>query len=238
MADAGAASRRESEQFILAGRVTVDGRVVRLLGTKIEPGREEVALDGRPLKPLSKRIIALHKPCGCLSARRDGSGRKTVSDLLPKNWGHLYPVGRLDYDSEGLLLLTNNGQFCQRVAHPRHGIQKTYLVEVDGRAAPTVAAKLRRGISDQGVLLQAQQVRLLSVNNTRSRIELTLGEGKNREIRRMFKMLGHKVLGLKRIRIGPVRLGELPSGRWRILTPGEVRSILKLTGDPAGNGRH
>ena len=224
------ASRREGERLILAGRVTVDGQVVRLLGTKVDRAKNEVALDGRPLKPLAKRFVALNKPPKILCTRRDTHERRTAFDLLPADWGHLYTIGRLDADSEGLILLTNDGEFCQRVAHPSHGLLKTYRVTVAKRLEPETLERLTIGLRDKGEFLNARRARLLSTNNTRSEAELVLAEGRNREVRRMFKALGFRVLRLQRVAVGPVKLGELPLGKWRMLSRAEIASCLKPPG--------
>ena len=230
LSEAGVASRREGERLILAGRVTVDGQVVRLLGTKVDRAKNEVALDGRPLKPLAKRFVALNKPPKILCTRRDTHERRTVFDLLPADWGHLYTIGRLDADSEGLILLTNDGEFCQKVAHPSHGLLKTYRVTLAKRLGPETLEQLTIGLRDKGEFLKARRARLLSTNNTRSEAELVLAEGRNREVRRMFKALGFRVLRLQRVAVGPVKLGELPSGKWRVLSRAEIASCLKPPG--------
>ncbi len=224
------ASRREGERLILAGRVTVDGQVVRLLGTKVDRAKNEVALDGRPLKPLAKRFVALNKPPKILCTRRDTHERRTVFDLLPADWGHLYTIGRLDADSEGLILLTNDGEFCQKVAHPSHGLLKTYRVTLAKRLGPETLEQRTIGLRDKGEFLKARRARLLSTNNTRSEAELVLAEGRNREVRRMFKALGFRVLRLQRVAVGPVKLGELPPGKWRVLSRAEIASCLKPPG--------
>ena len=230
LSEAGVASRREGERLILAGRVTVDGQVVRLLGTKVDRAKNEVALDGRPLKPLAKRFVALNKPPKILCTRRDTHERRTVFDLLPADWGHLYTIGRLDADSEGLILLTNDGEFCQKVAHPSHGLLKTYRVTLAKRLGPETLEQLTIGLRDKGEFLKARRARLLSTNNTRSEAELVLAEGRNREVRRMFKALGFRVLRLQRGAVGPAKLGELPPGKWRVLSRAEIASCLKPPG--------
>ena len=229
LAQAGVSSRREGEKLILAGRVTVDGQVVRLLGTKVDPHREEIALDGQTLKTMVKRFLALHKPPKFICSRRDTHDRQTVFDLLPIDWGHLYTVGRLDADSEGLILLTNDGAFCEKVTHPSHGLLKTYCVTVAKRLELGALERLTDGLRDKGEFLKAKRVRLLFANNTRSQAELVLGEGKNREVRRMFKALGLRVLRLQRVAVGSVKLGELPLGKWRPLSRSEVASCLRTT---------
>ena len=230
LSEAGVTSRREGEKLILAGRVTVDGQVVRLLGTKIHPVKSEVSVDGQTVRPKAKRFVALNKPTKFLCTRHDTHDRRTVFDLLPADWGHLFTIGRLDADSEGLILLTNDGEFCQKVAHPSHGLLKTYRVTLAKRLEPETLKQLTLGLRDKGDFLKARSAHLLSSNNTRSEVELVLTEGKNREVRRMFKALGCRVLRLQRMAVGSVKLGELPVGKWRMLSRAEVASCLKSPG--------
>ena len=232
LSEAGVTSRREGEKLILAGRVTVDGQVVRLLGTKIHPLKNEVSVDGNPARAKAKRFVAFNKPTKILCTRHDTHDRRTVFDLLPANWGHLFTIGRLDADSEGLILLTNDGEFCQKVAHPSHGLLKTYHVTLAKRLELETLKQLTVGLRDNGDFLKAKSARLLSANNTRSEAEVVLAEGKNREVRRMFKVLGLGVLRLQRMVVGPVKLGELPLGKWRMLSRAEVTSCLKPRGKP------
>lgn len=229
LSEAGVASRRHGEKLILSGQVTVDGKVVRLLGTKVDPTKSEVALNGKVIQAKVKRVLALNKPPRILCTRRDNHKRPTVFDLLPDNYGHLFTIGRLDSDSEGLILLTNDGEFCQTMAHPRHGITKTYHVTLAKRVVSGSLERLTAGLRDDGDLLKAKHAKLLYANNTRSQVELVLEEGKNREIRRMFKVLGYRVLSLQRIAVGPIKLGELPLGKWRVLTKAEIASCLRET---------
>ncbi len=229
LSEAGVASRRHGEKLILSGQVTVDGKVVRLLGTKVDPTKSEVALNGKVIQAKVKRVLALNKPPRILCTRRDNHKRPTVFDLLPDNYGHLFTIGRLDSDSEGLILLTNDGEFCQTMAHPRHGITKTYHVTLAKRVVSGSLERLTAGLRDDVDLLKAKHAKLLYANNTRSQVELVLEEGKNREIRRMFKVLGYRVLSLRRIAVGPIKLGELPLGKWRVLTKAEIASCLRET---------
>ncbi len=228
LSEAGVASRRQGEKLIVAGKITVDGQVVRLLGTKVDPAKNQVAISGKLIRVKSKRFLALNKPPKILCTRRDTHKRATVFDLLPNDFGHLFTVGRLDSDSEGLILLTNDGEFCQAVAHPRHRMPKTYHVTLAKRVDSSALERLTTGLDDDGDLLKAKHAKLLSANNTRSQVELVLEDGKNREIRRMFKVLGHRVLLLQRIAVGPVKLGELPLGKWRVLSQAEITSCLRL----------
>jgi 23S rRNA pseudouridine2605 synthase len=225
LADAGVASRRASEQLILEGRVKVDGQIVRRLGTTIDAAAE-VAVDGRTVKPKRKLYVALNKPRGYICSRRDPQARRTIGDLLPKEWSELYPVGRLDYDSEGLIFLTNDGQFCLRLTHPRYEIIKKYFALVKGQVTAQLLRPLTKGVYDHGELLKARRVRLVKSAAQSSLVELDLAEGKNREVRRLFESQGVTVLRLQRVQIGPVRLGELPTGKWRTLTETEIKSLL------------
>jgi 23S rRNA pseudouridine2605 synthase len=226
LADAGVASRRASEQIILAGRVSVNGATVVQLGTKIQPEKDKIAVDGRIVKVRRKLYVALHKPAGYICTRHDPVARRTIGELIPKEWDNLYSVGRLDKESEGLIFLTNDGEFSLRLTHPRYGAPKTYVVTVERRVEPAVLQRFVQGVTDAGELLKAKSARLVSANNTRSVVEVVLTGGKNREIRRMFALANLVVLRLKRIRIGPIKLGELPAGKWRTLTEPEINSLL------------
>jgi 23S rRNA pseudouridine2605 synthase len=234
LADAGVASRRASEQFILDGRVRVNGQVMKRLGSQIDPETDRVTVDGRPVRPRRKICIALHKPKGCLCTRRDPEQRRTVGDLLPAEWANLYPVGRLDYDTEGLLFLTNDGELCLHLTHPRYGVLKRYVATVEGRMAPERLDPLTRGVMDGGERLKAERVRLVHTSNARSVVELELTEGRNREVRRLLASQGLTVLELCRTQVGPVKLGELPTGRWRVLTATEIAALRRSAGRPAG----
>lgn len=226
LADAGVASRRAAEGLIQAGRVSVNGQPVRLLGTKVVPGRDTVAVDGKPARTRRKLYLALHKPRGCVCSRQDERGRPTIYDLLPPEWSNIQSVGRLDYDSEGLLLLTNDGEFSLRLSHPRFGVRKKYAVRVDGRLDEDGKKRLLHGIVDEGECLRARLVRVLNAGRAGSSVEIELTEGRNREIRRMFAALGMSVTRLLRVQVGPLKLGELRPGRWRALTETEIESLL------------
>ena len=226
LADAGVASRRASEKIILAGQVRVNGKAVRELGTKVDPDHDRVDVDGMRLKSKRKIYVALHKPRKFLCAREEGSPRRLVGDLLPREWNNLYSVGRLDYESEGLIFLTNDGDFCLHMTHPRYGVRKTYLATIGGKLGNDVLRKITQGIEDAGETLKAEKARLLSASNSRSVVELEMCEGKNREVRRMLEAQGLTVERLQRTKIGPIRLGELPEGKWRTLTESEIKSLL------------
>ena len=220
------ASRRASEQLIRDGRVAVNGQLIQQLGTKVDPARDRVTVDSQMVKVRRKFYVALHKPRGYLCTRRDPARRPTIGDLLPREWSHLFSVGRLDHDSEGLIFLTNDGQFALRLTHPRFGTSKTYRVTVEGRLGTSWLAKMLHGVRDQGESVRAAKARLVSANNTQSVVELELAEGKNRQIRRLCEALGLHITRLQRIRIGSIPLGELPPGKWRTLTEPEIKSLL------------
>jgi 23S rRNA pseudouridine2605 synthase len=226
LADAGVASRRASEEIIASGRVTVNGKVVQELGTKVDLAKDKVAVDGRPVRPKRKIYAALHKPKGYLCTKRDPEGRRTIGALVPAEWDNLQSVGRLDKESEGLIFLTNDGEFSLKLTHPRYGIRKKYVVSVLGKVEPSLLSRFLAGIEDAGELLKVTKGRILSANNSRSVVELELAEGKNREIRRLFAAVDLEIERLQRVSIGPIKLGELPAGKWRILTETEIKSLL------------
>lgn len=226
LAESGVASRRASEAIILEGRVSVNGRPVRTLGTKIDPGHDRIELDGQPLKSRRKIYIAVNKPPGFLCTRKDPLNRNTVFDLLPPEWAHLVSVGRLDRDSEGLLFLTNDGDFVLRLTHPRYGVRKIYQAAVEGKVHPAMLKRFTQGIEDDGETLKAEKARTISATNSKSVVELELAEGRNREVRRLFASQELNVIKLQRIQIGRIKLGELPVGKWRTLTDTEIKSLL------------
>lgn len=222
LAEAGVASRRASEEIIQSGRVGVNGETVRLLGTKVDPVHDEVTVDGKPVRTRRKIYVALNKPPGCVCSHKDEHERRTIYELLPKEWTNLYSVGRLDYASEGLLFLTNDGEFSLRLTHPRYGVRKKYLVTVDDRVSPEILQRFTKGVWHEGEMLKAEKARTVSS----SVVELELAEGKNREVRRMFESQGLRVKRLQRIQIGRIKLGELRPGKWRTLTEPEIKSLL------------
>lgn len=226
LADAGLASRRGGEQFILDGRVEVNGRVVRQLGTKIDPLHDKISVDGKPVRAKRKLYIALNKPRGCVCSRKDEFDRPTIYELLPKEWQNLYSVGRLDYDTEGLIFLTNDGQFALRLTHPRYEVSKKYLATVEGRVEQQMLEKFVLGVFHEGEKLRARKARLISATKSVSLAELELTEGKNREVRRLFESQGATVKRLQRVQIGKIKLGELKPGKWRALTEPEINSLL------------
>ncbi len=226
LAEAGVASRRAAEQIILTGRVQVNGQPTCILGTQVDPAHDNVTLDGKPLRLKRKLYVALHKPTGCIWSRRDESGRSTSDDLLPREWQNLHSVGRLDFNTEGLLFLTNDGQFALCLTHPRYGVRKKYVATVEGIVDEATLERFLRGVWHAGEKLQAQAARLISAGRTRSLVELELAEGKNREVRRLFETQGLTVKRLQRTQIGKIKLGELKPGRWRALTETEIKTLL------------
>jgi 23S rRNA pseudouridine2605 synthase len=225
LAHAGVGSRRHSEVLISAGRVTVDGRTVRELGTKVDPDRQRVCVDGQPVRSERHVYWVVNKPRGYLSTNRDPAGRPRVVDLVPKVSQRVYTVGRLDEDSEGLVLLTNDGDLAHRLMHPRYGVEKTYLVQVAGDPSPEDLRQLLKGVWLSEGHVRAQRVKRLKKHGESTWLRIGLSEGKNREIRRMLARLGHKVLRLRRIAIGPVKIGALKGGQARRLTGPEVASL-------------
>ncbi len=226
LADAGVASRRAAEKIILEGRVSVNGKQVCLLGTKIDPAHDDVSVDGKILRAKRKLYIALHKPVKCVCSHKDELGRPTIYSLLPKEWGMVNSVGRLDFHSEGLIFLTNDGQFALHLTHPRYGVRKKYIATVEGKVEPAMLAEFTRGIFHGGEKLKAEKTRLISASRARSVVELELAEGKNREVRRLFESQNFAVTRLQRVQIGKIKLGELKPGRWRTLTETEIKTLL------------
>ena len=226
LADAGVASRRAAEQIILAGRVTVNGQAVRLLGTKVDPNHDQVAADGKLIRAKKLIHLALNKPVGCVCSRKDELNRPTIYDLIPREWDTVQSVGRLDYNSEGLIFLTNDGQFALRLTHPRYGIRKKYLATVEGEVTPAMLALFKRGIFHEGEKLKALAARIVSGTRAKSVVELEMGEGKNREVRRLFESQALTVKKLQRTQIGRIRLGELKPGKWRTLNAVEIKTLI------------
>jgi len=237
LSQAGVASRRLAEELIAQGRVQVNGVTVTALGTKAHPGADEIKVDGRRIQSEQrKRYILLHKPRGYITTRSDPQGRPTVLDLLRGVREYIYPVGRLDYDSEGLLLLTNDGELAARLTHPRHEVDKVYEARVRGIPDEHVIERLAKGVTIEGRRTAPAKVRLIDAPNKRpsdndqTRIELAIHEGRQRQGRKMFDAIGHPVVRLKRVRIGPIEDPDMPQGHWRELTPPEVARLQRAAG--------
>jgi len=226
LADAGVASRRAAEQIILAGRVLVNGQTTSQLGSRVDPLHDEVTVDGKAVRPKRKIYVALNKPPGLVCSRKDEFERPTIYELVPREWGHLHSVGRLDFNSEGLIFLTNDGEFSLRLTHPRYGVHKKYLATIEGRLEDELLRRLTQGIYYKGERYKAQRARMLSASQSQSVVELELAEGKYHEVRRLFESQGRAVKRLQRIQIGRIKLGELRPGKWRTLTEPEIKSLL------------
>lgn len=225
LARCGVASRREAEELIRAGRVKVNGQVVTVLGAKVDPRRDRVQVDGRLVEPVPPVTLMLHKPAGYVSTTRDPQGRRVVLDLVPKEFGRLYPVGRLDYDATGLMLLTNDGELAQRLMHPRYQVPRTYRVTVAGEMSDETLKHLADGVELEGRPVSTA-VTLLKRGADRTVIELTVWEGRYHLVKRLLEGVGHPVLKLKRIAFGPLRLGRLKRGAFRPLTKGELINLM------------
>jgi 23S rRNA pseudouridine2605 synthase len=225
LAAAGLASRRECEELITEGRVEVDGQVVSELGARVDRARQEIRIDGEPLPKPKLVYYAIHKPTGVVTTARDPAGRPRVIDLLPPSAGRVFTVGRLDLASEGLILATNDGELANRLTHPKHGVEKTYEVQVAGHVEPEVLAQLRRGVHLSEGFAHAVNARIKSKLKKSTLLEMVLDEGRNREVRRLLARVGHKVQRLTRVAVGPIRLGDMPRGAHRRLSPEEVRKL-------------
>jgi 23S rRNA pseudouridine2605 synthase len=244
LSQAGIASRRASERLMTEGRVTVNGVTVRELGTKAEPGRDDIRVDGRRIKlPERHRYLLLNKPAGYVTTRSDPQGRPTVMDLLAGVRDYVYPVGRLDFDSEGLLLLTNDGDLAARLTHPSHGVPRVYEARVLGVPDERDLDRLTRGVVIEGRRTRPAEVRLVAggaVDHARagkagreagvSTLSITLREGRNRQVRDMCAAIGHPVTRLRRVAIGPLRDSRLKPGQWRELTSEERARLSKAAG--------
>jgi 23S rRNA pseudouridine2605 synthase len=238
IADAGVASRRAAEEMIRAGRVTINGQVVREMGVKIDPDKDHIKVDGRHLKPAApKAYVMLNKPKEVLTTLEgpDTEDRLTIRHYLRGVRHRVFPVGRLDYDTEGLLLLTNDGELAERLLHPRYHVPKTYLTKIKGTLQPEDMQQLETGVRlEDGMTAPAQLKKIRKVEEN-SWIELTIYEGRRHQVKRMLEAVGHPVLKLKRLRFGPLSLGPLPLGEYRFLTDPEIH---RLKAAAANRKRH
>jgi len=229
LAMAGAGSRRHCEEFITTGRVTVDGVTVTELGARVNPESQVIRLDGERLRIHRRSYYMMNKPTGVLCTNRDPQGRTRVTDLFPRSSERLFTVGRLDENSQGLLLVTNDGELAHRMAHPRFEVEKTYRVQVAGIPSREIVEQLEQGMYFSEGRFAAKSARLLKSKGQSAVLEIVLAEGQNREIRRLLARVGHKVQKLTRVGIGSLRLGDLPLGEYRRLTPQEIQQLQEIS---------
>lgn len=225
LAAAGLGSRRECEELITTGRVEIDRKTVTELGTRVNPTNQEIRVDGEALRRPKRVYFAVNKPVGVVTTNHDPAGRPRVIDLVPTD-ERVFAVGRLDRSSEGLILVTNDGEFANRLTHPRYGVEKTYLVRVAGAPDQKQLARLKKGVHLAEGFAQAQAITVKSHHGQSTDLIIVLNEGRNREIRRILARLGHKVLALRRIAVGRIKLGDLSPGAWRKLSYEEVQGLL------------
>lgn len=231
LASAGLGSRRKCEEFISAGRVTVDGEVMDELGSRVDPDVSVIRVDGvRIAQASGHRVVVLNKPRGVVTTMSDPQGRPCVGDLVADEPERLFHVGRLDSDTEGLLLLTNDGELAQRLGHPSYEVLKTYVARVEGRVYPEIMKKLSNGVTIEGVKVDVSRCVLKEATANASIVELTIHEGRNRIVRRVFDELGYPVLDLVRVSVGPVKLGQMRSGAMRDVTNKELGLLYQLVG--------
>ncbi|MBA2115971.1 pseudouridine synthase [Bremerella alba] len=235
LAEAGIGSRRRCEEIIQEGRVEVDGSFVTELGTSVDPAKQEILVDGQRIRVRRKQYFILNKPVGVVSTNFDQAGRTRVIDLVPQD-ERLFTIGRLDRQSEGLIIITNDGELANHLAHPRYGVAKTYHVEVAGALAVEEIKMIQSGVYIADGFVKAESCRLKRKLGKSSILEIVLREGKNREIRRLLAKVGHKVLRLKRISIGPLKLGDVPAGSFRELKPSEVKALRESSDASAAKG--
>ena len=226
LSESGIASRRDAKKYISDGRVSVNGERVLIPGTHIAPQRDEITFDGEPIRGKPNQIyLMLNKPAGYVTTVRDERGRPTVMALVSDISERIYPVGRLDLDTEGLLLMTNDGDFAHRILHPSHETEKTYFAWVAGHPNRQTIQGLREGIEIEDGITAAAQVNQVGRREGESQFKVIIHEGRKRQIRRMFHAIGHEVIYLQRVRIGSLSLGRLPIGEYRPLTPTEIESL-------------
>lgn len=229
IAASGVTSRRKAEKLIEEGKVKVNNKVVTELGTKVGPD-DKIEVDGIQLEKEPPVYYLFYKPRGVISSVQDDKGRKVVTDFFPEIAERIYPIGRLDYDTSGILLLTNDGEFANMVMHPRHGVEKVYVTKIKGIPSKMELSKLKKGVKDKNEILKVVKHNVLSTDRKKNTaiLELTLQEGKNRHVRRMMEQLGYPVLKLKRERYGMLTLDGLRVGEYRKLTPKEVKQMINL----------
>jgi 23S rRNA pseudouridine2605 synthase len=239
LARAGLGSRRGCEALIAAGRVRVNGLLVRQPGVRVDPARDAVHVDQARVRPPRRPLsLVLHKPAGCVTTLRDPEGRPAITGLLPaRGLPRLFPVGRLDFDAEGLVLLTNDGALAERLSHPRYGVPRTYHVKVKGQPDAAALERLARGVAHAGERLRAARAGLLRRTSANAWLRIVVTEGRHHLVKRLCEAIGHPVLRLQRVRFGPLGLGDLAPGRWRRLTAAEAAALARLRDAPAGGRR-
>jgi len=231
LAQAGFGSRRKCEELIANGHVEVNGQLVTELGTRVDPYSAHIAVDGMRVElDQGKIVVALNKPQGVVSAMSDPQGRPTLAEFVSDRSERLFHVGRLDYDSEGLIFMTNDGELANRLSHPKYRIPKTYVVNIEGELFPRMQKELLDGIQLEDGIAKADRVKLIQTNGETSTVEIQIHDGRNRIVRRMFAALDRPVLRLVRTKFGPIKLGELKSGRTRVLGNTEVGSLVNAVG--------
>jgi 23S rRNA pseudouridine2605 synthase len=229
LAQSGVASRRKCEELMLDGLVEVDGEVVTRLGTKVDPRTAVIRVDGKRLPPVSEKVyLVLNKPRGVVSTMSDPEGRRTLGDLVADRPERLFHVGRLDTDTSGLILLTNDGDFAQRMAHPSYEVDKTYVAEVEGEVYRRTIKQLLEGVTLEDGPVTVRTARVVQATEAKSIVELVIHEGRNRIVRRLLDHVGHPVRRLTRTAIGPVQLGKLPVGEMRDLSRAELGELLDV----------
>jgi 23S rRNA pseudouridine2605 synthase len=232
LAKAGIASRREAERMVIEGRVSVNGSVVEAVGFKADPSKDHIKVDGKRLTPFEPKVILLlNKPRGYLSTVKDPKGRPTALDLLKNVKWRIYPVGRLDFDAEGLLLLTNDGDLAHLLSHPKFSIPRTYLVKVAGVPEEKKLTRLKKGVMLEDGRAKAVSCSLVREKEKNSWVRIVVTEGRNHLVKRMFSAIGATVLKLKRIGYGSIQLGDLPFGQFRYLTPGEAKKLKEMSSE-------
>lgn len=228
---AGVSSRREADRFIEQGRIKVNGKIVQALGSKVDENKDRIEVDGKIVKGTQRKVyMLLNKPPEYLVTLKDPFQRPTIKDLLPKLKTRLFPVGRLDFDSEGLLMMTNDGELANRLIHPRYEMKKIYLVKIKGHPEKEQMSRIERGISLDGKKTAPAKIFLISSTPRRSLYKIELHEGRRREIRRMFEAIGFRVLLLRRIKFAGLTLDGLNPGEWRYLTDKEVQTLYRKVG--------
>lgn len=229
IASTGLASRRKAEELIAQGKVKVNGKTIREQGVKVDTQSDVVEVNGQTIEPEKKKYyILLNKPAGYITTTSDELGRQTVMELVSDISARIYPVGRLDVETEGLLFMTNDGTFANTLTHPRHGIEKEYLVYARGVMMPAALNKLKRGVALEDFVTKPAEVELIRIERNVSVVKIRIHEGKNRQVRRMFETVGYEVLYLQRTQVGPIMLGNVPLGKWRHLKKAEIQRLMKL----------